>query len=121
MAKKANHGGARSNAGAPKTGVNTVNIGFSVHKDFAPVIKAMVQAKVKELKELQRQANETGEPITLVLTPAATLVPVKPVDKVKSAPKVSDETKPDPKKQSEKGFKQSANNFLESRRASKLK
>lgn len=45
----------------PKTGINTKTVSFSVHKDFVDVVKATVNSKVTELKELQRKANETGE------------------------------------------------------------
>ena len=46
-------GGKRPGAGRPETGINTVTISFSVHKDFKEPIRQLVKAKIKELKEEQ--------------------------------------------------------------------
>ena len=40
-------------SGRPCTGLNTVNIGFSVHKDFAAIVKETVKQKIAELKAKQ--------------------------------------------------------------------
>jgi len=69
MTKKSKRGGDRTGAGRKKTGVNTVTVSFSVHKDFATVVKATVKAKVTELKELQAKANGESEPLVVVFSP----------------------------------------------------
>jgi hypothetical protein len=51
---KGKTGGKRPGSGRPATGRNTKNIGYSVHKDFAPIIDKMVKAKLKELRETQK-------------------------------------------------------------------
>lgn len=69
MKDKSKRGGQRTNAGRKPTGRNTETVSFSVHKSFVPVINATVREKVAELKALQAQANETGEPVTITLLP----------------------------------------------------
>lgn len=78
--KKSTRGGARQGAGRKKTGVTTVGIGFTVHKDYAEVIKETVRAKVKELKEASPNNLKS-------VTTSDARIPVvketKPVSKIK--------------------------------------
>lgn len=106
-AKKKTHGGARKRAGRPKTGNNTVTISFSVHKDFAEPIKALVKAKVAELK-----AAKTG---VVVDQPEISAIPTVP--KTNSEVRVPKEA---PKEAKKSVRNESADNFLEGRRKSKL-
>ena len=68
--KKRKQGGARPGAGRPATGVNTVFVGFSVHKDYAEEIKKTVKEKLAALKgkkvvvkDLNKQSHKI-KPIT---------------------------------------------------------
>ena len=48
--KKKQHGGSRPGAGRKETGRNTISVSFSMHKDYKKIIKQLVYAKLKELK-----------------------------------------------------------------------
>ena len=103
--------GARTGAGRPKSGKNTVTISFSVHRDYAEVVKLAVKAKVAELKGATHYLVPIHPSITFT-------DPTQPVRQIEKEIKIITEKTPI----SNKAVKnEAAQSFLDKRRAGKLK
>lgn len=99
---------SKTRQGRPRTGVNTVTISFSLHRDFAEAVKEAVILKIAELKAAKIYSDflsTKGVEISAVIKPnqaVGIITKAKPTapSKVKS---------------------EAAQSFLDKRRAGKLK